>query len=136
MAEEKKNVVENEEKEELVFEPTIDLLPEEIRFICKMCHIASNKRLESKLACASVTVEGRLCKHVERLRSTLNGQARQLESFRKYASAFILERFGDRTAFQKSEIAKWYNEKIVDGKRSLDEFIDLLQLIGVDVVGS
>ena len=125
-----------QENKELMFEPSIDLLPEEIRFICKMCHIASNKRLESKLACSSVTVEGRYCKHVERLRSTLNGQARQLDTFRKYASAFISERFGERTAFDKSEISKWYNEKIVDGKRSLEEFIDLLQLMGIDVVGS
>ena len=133
MAEEK---VKQDEKDELIFEPTIDLLPAEIHFICKMCHIASNKRLESKLSCSSVTVEGRLCKHVERLRSTLNGQARQLETFRKYASAFICERFGERTAFQKGEVAKWYNDKIVDGKRSLDEFIDLLQLMGVEVIGS
>ena len=134
MADEKKKVEAQEEEQEN--ELRFDLIPEELKFICKMCHIAANKRLVDTLACSSVTVEGRLCKHIERLRSTLNGQASQLATFRKYASAFITEKYGERTAFQKQEIEKWYKEKIVDGKRSLEEFIDLLQLIGVDVVGS
>lgn len=113
-----------------------DLLPEELQFICRRCHIAANKRMNQVLACSSVTIEGRYCPEIERLRSTLKGQARQIEAFRKYASIFVSDNFEGRTSIQKFEVEKIYNEKIVEGKRSLEEFIDLLQMFNVDVVGS
>lgn len=113
-----------------------DLLPEELKFICKMCYIASNKRMVDKVACSNVTVEGRYCEQIERLRNILNTQGRELEVYRKYASAFVSENFCKRSVYQKNEIAKLYNDKVVEGERSLEEFIDLLCYLGIEVVGS
>ena len=113
-----------------------DLLPEEVQFICKMCHIAANKRMVDKLACASVAVEGRLCKPMERLSNTLKSQANELKVYRKYASAFISDNIGERTVLQKNEILKIYKEKVVEGVRSVEEFADLLSYLGIEVVGS
>lgn len=123
-------------KENIVRELRLDLLPEEIQFICKMCHIASNKRMVDKLACSNVAVEGRPCEHVERIRSILQAQGQELAIYRKYASAFIRDSFGERTVFQKNELVKLYNEKIVEGDRTPEEFIDLLCSLGIEVVGS
>lgn len=113
-----------------------DLLPDEIRFICRRCHIAANKRMVDKLACSSVTVEGRLCPDVERIRSILQAQGQELSIYRKYASAFISEKFGERSVLQKNEIAKLYKEKIAEGERTLEEFVELLCTLGIEVVGS
>lgn len=133
---EKAPVPEAEEEKEEKPGYRYDLLPEELRFICRRCHIAANKRMVDKLDCSSVTIEGRLCEHVERIRSTLSSQAQELTIFRKYASAFISEKFGERTVLQKSEIAKIYKEKVADGERSLEEFVDLLCYLGLEVVGN
>ena len=113
-----------------------DLLPEELKFICRRCHIAANKRMLDKLECDSVVIQGRLCEHVERLRSILSSQASELEIYRKYASIFISDKFGERTVMQKSEIAKIYKEKVSDGKPSLEEFVNLLSFLGIEVVGN
>lgn len=113
-----------------------DLLPEELKFICRRCHIAANKRMLDKLECDSVVIQGRLCEHVERLRSILSSQASELEIYRKYASIFISDKFAERTVMQKSEIAKIYKEKVSDGKRSLEEFVNLLSFLGIEVVGN
>ena len=122
----------DEKKKEL----RLDLLPEEVKFICKMCHIAANKRMTDKLACSSVAVEGRLCSHVERLSLTLQSQANELKVYRKYASAFIRDSFSDRKVLQKSEIQKIYQEKIEEGQRTIEEFVDLLSYLGIEVVGN
>ena len=113
-----------------------DLLPEELKFICRRCHIAANKRMLDKLECDSVAIQGRLCENVERLRSILSSQGSELSIYRRYASIFISDRFGERTALQKSEIAKIYKEKVSDGKRSLEEFVNLLSFLGIEVVGN
>ena len=113
-----------------------DLLPEELKFICRRCHIAANKRMLDKLECDSVVIQGRLCENVERLRSTLSSQGSELAIYRKYASIFISDKFGERTVLQKSEIAKIYKDKVSDGKRSLEEFVNLLSFLGVEVVGN
>ena len=139
MAKEKVNDVaapgeQEEQKEETGYR--YDLLPEELKFICRRCHIAANKRMMDKLDCSSVTIEGRLCENVERIRSTLSAQARELAIYRKYASAFINDKFGERTVLQKNEIAKIYREKVADGKRSLEEFVDLICSLGIEVVGN
>lgn len=127
-------VEQEEQKEEKGYR--YDLLPQELQFICRRCHIAANKRMVDKLDCASVTIEGRLCENVERIRSTLSAQAQELTIYRKYASAFITDKFGERTVLQKSEIAKIYKDKIADGERSLEEFVDLLCFLGLEVVGN
>ena len=135
MAKEKEeNAVTPAEQEEKGYR--YDLLPEELKFICRRCHIAANKRMVDKLDCSCVTIEGRVCENVERIRSTLSAQAQELTIYRKYASAFISDKFGERTVLQKREIAKIYNEKIAEGERSLEEFVDLLCFLGVDVVGN
>lgn len=131
----KASAPELEEKKDETSGYRYDLLPEEIRFICRRCHIAANKRMVDKLECSSVTVEGRLCKDVERIRGILSSQARELTVYQKYASAFISEKFGERRVLQKSEIAKVYKEKVADGERSLEEFVDLLCHLGLEVVG-
>ena len=126
--------LEQEEQQEKGYR--YDLLPEEIQFICRRCHIAANKRMVDKLDCSSVTIEGRLCENVERIRSVLCSQAHELSIYRKYASAFISDKFGERTVLQKVEIAKIYKEKVAEGERSLEEFVDLLCSLGIEVVGN
>lgn len=112
-----------------------DLLPEEIQFICKMCHIAANKRMADKLECSSITVEDRYCKHIEKIRTTLKSQAQELSVYRKYISAFISEKLDKRTVYQKSELLPLYKEKVEEGKRSFEEFADLLRYFGIEVIG-
>lgn len=114
----------------------LDLLPDELQFICKMCQIAAGKRLADKLECSSVKIEGQYCRHIERIRNVLHGLERQVDIYKKYAEAFMMERFGERTVFQKNEIVKWYRDKIIEGERSIDEFIDMLHSMGVDIVGT
>lgn len=113
-----------------------DLLPEEIQFICKLCHIAANKRMVDKLECSSITVEGKYCKHIESIRNALKSQANELSIYRKYITAFMDDKKSNRSVFQKNELSRWYKEKIEEGERSFDEFLDLLRHYGIEIVGS
>ena len=113
----------------------MDLLPEEIKFICRLCHIAANKRMVDKLECSNIAVEGKYCKHVEKIRSVLRSQASELTIYRKYITAFMNDKLAERTVFQKNELAAWYKEKIEEGERSLEEFLELLRHHGAEIVG-
>ena len=113
-----------------------DLLPEEIQFICKLCHIAANKRMVNKLECSSITVEGKYCNHIESIRNALKSQANELSIYRKYITAFMDDKKSNRSVFQKNELSRWYKEKIEEGERSFDEFLDLLRHYGIEIVGS
>ena len=65
-----------------------DLLPHELEFICRICHVAANKRMSDKVECGDKNVTGQYCNNVERLRRALTLQAAEIESSRKYIAVF------------------------------------------------
>lgn len=134
MAEKKvQEPVENEqEKQEEKQEFYVgDIEPAEAKFICKLCHIAANKRMADKLECAEIKLKGQYCRPIEKLRNVFLSQKKELEVSRKYISAFM----NGRTVFRKEELERLYRDNISEGERSFDEFLSYCQLNGIEVVG-
>lgn len=127
------DVDEKEEKEEVKEQEFLvaDLHPIQLQTICNMCHIAANKRMSTKLECANIQVTGKYCRLIEGLKSVYENQQRQLELSRKYVHSF----FAGRSIVRKEELERIYQENVVESERSLNEFINFVQLMGIEVVG-
>jgi hypothetical protein len=108
-----------------------DLHPIQLQTICNMCHIAANKRMSTRLECANIQVTGRYCRLIEGLKNVYENQQRQLELSRKYVHSF----FAGRSIVRKEELERIYQENVVESERSLNEFINFVQLMGIEVVG-
>lgn len=127
LAEEKQQEATNQENEFYIG----DLYPEQIRKICQICHIAANKRMSTKLECASIKTKGTYCRLIENIRTVFADQKKELDLSRKYLSAFM----NGRSVMRKEELERLYDEKVEKGLPSFTEFLSFCQLMGIEVVG-
>lgn len=118
-----------EEKKDISF--VSELAPTELSAICELCHIANNKRMTTRLECASIQVEGQYCKLIESIRKRFNRQQAILDKLLKYVVAFMQE----RTVYRRVELQRLYNDNIVNGERSFDEFLNVCRYLGIEVIG-
>ena len=117
------------EKEKLVS----DILPNELTFICKMCHIAANKRMSQGVECGDKNITGQYCEKIERLRRALVLQSAELEVSRKYTDIFI-KAMGGRTIFRKQELMVFFDNYSPKTTPSLNEFMDFCRTRGIEIL--
>ena len=110
-----------------------DLLPDELRFICSMCHIAANKRMVKEVSCGDKNITGQYCKQIDRLRRALIVQSSELEASRKYIHIFI-KFMGGINVFRKQELKTMYDEYSVKKKPDFDEFLDYCRMNGIEIL--
>lgn len=110
-----------------------DLLPEELKFICRLCHIAANKRMSETVECGDKNVTGQYCEKIERLRRALLLQGAEVEASRKYIGVFkgVLK---GKTVFRKQELKKLYDKYSANTPPSFDEFLDFCRMNEIEVL--
>lgn len=110
-----------------------DLLPEELKFICRLCHIAANKRMSETVECGDKNVTGQYCEKIERLRRALLLQGAEVEASRKYIGVFkgVLK---GKTVFRKQELKKLYDKYSANTLPSFDEFLDYCRMNDIEVL--
>lgn len=110
-----------------------DLLPEELEFICHICHVAANKRMSVTVDCGDKNVTGQYCDKIERLRRALTLQAAEIESSRKYIAVFkgVLK---GKTVFRKQELQKLYVTYTASSAPSFNEFLDYCRMNDIEVL--
>ena len=110
-------------------EPRGDLTPPELKAICKLCYVAKNKRMANIVECERVERTGMYCRLIENLRSLLATQQKEIEFSRRYVQMFM----GERIAFRKDELRKFFDEKADKGSHNFDEFLDFCRINGMEV---
>ena len=110
-----------------------DLLPEELTFICRLCHIAANKRMSETVECGDKNVTGQYCEKIERLRRTLTLQVSEIEASRKYIGVFkgVLK---GKTVFRKQELQKLYDKYTASTAPNFNEFLDYCRMNDIEVL--
>ena len=110
-----------------------DLLPEEIKFICNMCHIASNKQMKGAVACGGKNITGEYCRFITRLRHTLETQAKEIEVSRKYLDMFK-QFMGARAVFRKCELKEIYEKYAIKSPTSFEELMNFCEMNDIEIL--
>lgn len=110
-----------------------DILPEELEFICRNCHVAANKRMGDKVDCGDKNITGQYCANIERLRRTLIVQSAELEASRKYIGIFKAVLKG-KTVFRKQELKKLYDKYSAKTSPDFNEFLDYCRKNDIEVL--
>ncbi|MBP3494925.1 MAG: hypothetical protein J6K52_01840 [Clostridia bacterium] len=110
--------------------PKGDLYPPELKFICRLCYIASNKRMVDKVECARVERTGMYCRAIEKLRAAYAIQEKEINFAKRYVSLFM----GCRNVFSRLELKDFYDKTADKTVHNFEEFLDFCRLYGIDVV--
>ena len=110
-----------------------DLLPEELTFICRMCHLAANKQMKEKVVCGDKNITGEYCKLVNNLRHTLVTQAKEIEVSRKYLNMFK-QFMGARAVFRKCELKEIYEKYATKSPTSFEELMNFCEMNDIEIL--
>lgn len=129
MATDKKK--ESAQPQEDYTKPKGDLLPAEIKAICRLCRVANNTRMTTqKVECERTERTGMFCRLIENLRVAYQSQAQEINLCRKYVDLFK----GTRSCIRKDELRAFYDEVGDKEGRTFDEFIDFCRIAGLGVI--